>query len=170
MYNNYSDNAKRNIKKAVKNNIQVEKNISPLSVINLFRENTGRKLKNLKDRNYHILNQLIQECISRGHAEVWGVLTKEKKLCAGIFWIKTNDRCIFHFSATNHEAKKNGSMFLLIDTFIREHAEKKIILDFEGSNKKNLAQFYKSFGAMECVYLQARKNNLPLIVKWLKEL
>jgi hypothetical protein len=60
-------------------------------------------------------------------------------------------------------------MFFLIDKFIQEHAGEKIILDFEGSNLPGLARFYKGFGSDDFVYLQVRKNNLPKLVRWLKD-
>ena len=59
-------------------------------------------------------------------------------------------------------------MSLLIDSFIKEHSREDNILDFEGSMDVNLARFYKSFGSKEVVYLQILKNNLPVIIRWLK--
>jgi hypothetical protein len=56
-------------------------------------------------------------------------------------------------------------MFLLIDSFIREHAGQALTLDFEGSNDPNVARFYKSFGAAECNYYKITINRLPWIAK-----
>lgn len=56
----------------------------------------------------------------------------------------------------------------MIDSFIKEHSREDNILDFEGSMDVNLARFYKSFGSKEVVYLQILKNNLPVIIRWLK--
>ena len=52
---------------------------------------------------------------------------------------------------------------------IRKNLTDEITFDFEGSNDKNLARFYKSFGSKECVYLQIKKNNLPFPLKLLKK-
>jgi hypothetical protein len=57
---------------------------------------------------------------------------------------------------------------MIIDQFIRKHAEEKITLDFEGSNIKSLARFYKSFGADELNYLRIKQNNLPGLLKLFK--
>jgi Mor family transcriptional regulator len=57
---------------------------------------------------------------------------------------------------------------MIIDQFIRNHEDEKITLDFEGSNIKNLARFYKSFGADEFNYLRIKKNNLPGVLKIFK--
>ncbi|MBI4929129.1 MAG: hypothetical protein HY841_00080 [Bacteroidetes bacterium] len=164
----FSEDTKRNIKKAVKHEVCLQKNISPADLISIFRKNAGKKINNLTDKNYKVLSNLINTCMQKGHAEVCGTFSRENKLCAGVVWLIKNNRAIFLFSATNQQAKKTGAMFFLIDKFIREHTNEKIILDFEGSNLPGLARFYKGFGSRETVYLQIRKNNLPKIIKWIK--
>jgi len=164
----FSEDTKRNIKKAIKHEVYIKKNISPSSLISIFRKNTGKKISNLKGKNYKVLGTLINTCIEKKYAEVWGAYTKDNKLCAGVVWLVKNNRAIFLFSATNEQAKKSGAMFFLIDSFIQKQAGKEIILDFEGSNLPGLARFYKGFGSDEFVYLQVRKNDLPKLVRWIK--
>ena len=72
------------------------------------------------------------------------------------------------FSAVNEAARETGAMSFLIDSFIQNHQNENLNLDFEGSIDKNLARFYKSFGANEVVYLQIKKNRLPIYLRWLK--
>ena len=165
---NFSEDTKRNIKKSEKHGVQLKKKVSPTDIISIFRKNTGKKINNLTDKNYKVLLNLINTCIHKGYAEVWGAFS-EGKLCAGVVWLVKDGRAIFLFSATDQGAKKSGAMFFLIDKFVQEHAGQKMILDFEGSNLPGLARFYKGFGSEEYVYLQIRKNNLPKIVRWLKE-
>lgn len=165
----FSEDTRRNIKKADKHEVALEKIISPEELIFIFRKNIGKKINNLGDKNYKTLLSLINTCRQKGFAEVWGARA-DGKLCAGVVWLIKDNRSIFLFSATDALAKKTGAMFFLIDQFIREHAGRKMILDFEGSNLPGLARFYKGFGSEEYVYLQVRKNNLPKIIKWIKEI
>jgi len=169
LHKEFSEDAKRNIKKSAKYNVQLQKGIQPEQLINIFRKNTGEKINNLTNKNYNVLLNLINTCIQKEYGEVWGAYTKDK-LCAGVVWLNKGSRSIFFFSATDQEAKKTGAMYFLINKFIKENAERKIILDFEGSNLPGLARFYKGFGSDEHVYLQIRKNNLPKLVRWIKEL
>jgi hypothetical protein len=57
---------------------------------------------------------------------------------------------------------------MLIDAFVKDHAEKDLLLDFEGSDVRNLAFFYSSFGATEEKYAALRLNRLPWYLRWLK--
>ncbi len=165
----FSEDTKRNIKKAAKHNLELKKGIDPSALIVIFRKNIGKKINNLTDKNYKVLLHLINTCIQKGYAEIWGAFS-EGKLCAGVVWLIKDNRSIFLFSATNQEAKKTGAMFFLIDRFIQEHAGEKMILDFEGSNLPGLARFYKGFGSEEYVYLQIRRNSLPKVIRWIKEI
>ena len=165
---NYSRLTIRNIKKAIKNDVRLQKNISPSDLISIFRKTRGEEISNLKDKNYKVLLKLINTCLKKGCAEAWGAFTRDNKLCAGVVLFVKNNRAIFIFSATDSYAKENGAMFLLIDNFISANAGNNIIFDFEGSNLPGVARLYKGFGSKENVYLQVRKNNLPKLVRWLK--
>ncbi len=168
LYKKFSDDLKRNIKKANKQGVYLKKNISPKEIVTIFRKNVGNKITTLKNSHYKTLLALIELSKQKGFAEIWGGFSKEGNLCAGVVWIIQDTRAIFLFSATNKEAKKNGVMHFLINTFIREHSEKEMTLDFEGSNLPTLARFYRGFGSSENIYLQIRKNNLSKLLHWIK--
>ncbi len=163
---NYSDNLKRNLKKAMLSEAEIIANINPSELINIFKTNKGKDISHLKEGDYSRLELLINTCIKKGVAHVYGV-TKDKQLCAGAVFIKTNDRIIFLFSATNAVAKEVFAMPLLIDTIIKEHSNSDIIFDFEGSNDKNLARFYKSFGSDEEYYPSICYNRMGFVFKTL---
>jgi hypothetical protein len=170
LYKKYSDNAKRSIKKSAKSELWVEDNISPQEIVNLFKETKGIELDVFQSKDYKVLNSLMEACISRNQAESFGVYDQKNNLCAGAFFMRTGDRYIFLKSGVSETGKTIGAMHLLFDTFIRKYAEKNISLDFGGSSVESVARFYKNFGAKDCVYLQVKKNNLPLLVNWLKSL
>ena len=176
IFRKYSDNTKRNIKQAVNAGLSIAKNTDIDQIINIFRQNKGTEINTFKDNNYLTLKKLINLCIYKKAAKLWGVETKEKKICAGAVFVESNTKVIFLFSATSAEAKSTGAMSFLIDSFIKENAQHNLTLDFEGSNDANLARFYKSFGAKECMYYQYKKNDLNWIlsksvtfIKWLKK-
>jgi hypothetical protein len=164
----YSSNTKRNIKKATQSKLTLIDEVSTGELIQLFRNNLGKGIKKLKAAHYELLRQIMDKSLLQQNAEIYGVNSVSGDLCAGAFFLKSYDSYIFLFSATNEESKENGAMFMIIDQFIRKHAEEKITLDFEGSNIKSLARFYKSFGADELNYLRIKQNNLPGLLKLFK--
>ncbi|KKP52786.1 MAG: hypothetical protein UR43_C0011G0032 [candidate division TM6 bacterium GW2011_GWF2_33_332] len=164
----YSDNVKRNIKKAHSGNLEIRENIDPRLVINLYRSNQGVKL-NHPNTEYKTLEKVIKECDARKKAVVKGVFTSAGDLCAGAFFVTSHLKTIFLFSSTNSEARSNGAMHLLIDSHIKTNAGKPLVLDFEGSNEPGLARFYSSFGSEKKVYYSVKKNSLPRLLRILKK-
>jgi len=176
IYHHYSENTKRNIKLANNSALTFSSLTNAEEIINLFRQNKGKEIQTLKEKDYVSLKKLVSICLYKNIAHVKGVKTKDGKLCAGAIFIESNRKVIFLFSATNIEAKANGAMSFLIDNFIKENSQRNLTLDFEGSNNLNLARFYKSFGAKECIYFQYKKNVLPWIftksitfIKWFRK-
>lgn len=165
---NYSKNLKRNIKKAQKAELTIFKNLKPEIVIELFKNNKGKQLNSFKETNYHTLNRLIYKALGKGKAEIWGAFNEKNNLCAAAIFIREKRRLIFLFSATSDEAKKNGAMPYLIDSYIEAYSGTKRILDFEGSNDPNLARFYKSFGSSTIHYPFINYSSLPwyIILPW----
>lgn len=162
---NYSNNLKRNLKKAEKSPITLVKNIKPENVINLFKQNKGKDLDNLNDNDYELLRRLIYVMIYKRIVEVVGAYSEMNELCAGAFFVKDNKKVIFYFSATNEYARQHAAMPLIIDGFIRDNAHSHLTLDFEGSNDPNLARFYKSFSAKELSYPHFEQNKLNPLLK-----
>ncbi len=165
IYKNYSSNAKRNIKKANDLKVTISKNIKPEDIISLFKDNKGKDVKSLDDGDYERLSRLIYKCIYYNKVSIYGAYSSKNELCAGAFFLESDKRAIFLFSGTSAEARENGAMSFLIDSFIKENSQKELILDFEGSNDENLARFYKSFGAKEFYYLHLYINKLSIIQK-----
>lgn len=164
---NYSENLTRNIKKAVQNNLTVTSRFKTDELIRLFRSSKGNQISSLKDSDYSRLHRLLAEAAKRNLLTKLGVF-HNNQLTAGVLFLHSNHEYILLFSAVSDYARETGAMSFLIDNFIQTHANEKMNLDFEGSMDKNLARFYKSFGASEVVYLQIKKNQLPFYLRFLK--
>mgnify|MGYP001294538001 CR=1 FL=1 len=165
LYSNYTENNKRNIKLALRSHLQIIPLDNADALIHIFRTHRGKTLTTLKDIDYEILKRIIQISIFKKKAHILGIQTKTGNLCGGAVFIESNNKIIFLFSAVDKEAKTNGAMSFLIDSFIKQNAQRNLTLDFEGSNNRELARFYRGFGSKECIYYQYRKNELPFILK-----
>lgn len=172
IFSRYSTNLKRNIKKAKKNSLQLNKHLKPEDLIYLFKENKGEELKVYKPSDYIKLGRLMYMLIHKGKAVIYGATSKENNLLAAALLVRDQHRYIFLFSGLNQEGKQKSAMPFLINEFIEEASQTQMIFDFEGSNNPSLAKFYKSFGALEYKYYGLRYYRFPfpvnLIMKILK--
>jgi hypothetical protein len=170
LYEGYSENAKRSIKKAVKAGAGVEWGINPAAVVELFRNTKGKELEVFDAGDYRNLLRLMKASADEEHAESIAVYDAEKRLCAAAFFMRYRNRYVFLKSGVTEYGKNHGCMHLLFDAFIKKNAGGEMFLDFGGSSVESVARFYKNFGAKDCVYLQVKKNSLPRLVNWIKSL
>jgi hypothetical protein len=165
----FSENSKRNVKKAIKAGLKIRPDISPEKIVNLFKITKGNELEIFNPDDYKILIALMHKCNDLNKGQSIAVYDGNE-LCAAAFFMFSDNRFTFLKSGVTDEGKAKGAMHLLFDYFIKENSEKKYYLDFGGSSVDNVARFYKNFGAKDCVYLQVKRNNLPKLVQWVKSL
>lgn len=166
LYKNYRENIQRNIKKAEQAGCKVEKGFDVEKVIQLALQQMKSRSKETEDnvnrfRNlYRLLDQAKKEL-------TYGISLNDELLASAVFFFSHN-RAYYILVGNHPDGKTLGASHALIDAFIKDHAGKNIILDFEGSDIPSLAFFYKSFGAVEIAYPQLKINRLPFYLKWLK--
>tara|TARA_B100000902_G_scaffold42234_1_gene49933 strand:- start:27355 stop:28203 length:849 start_codon:yes stop_codon:yes gene_type:complete len=147
---NYSDNLKRNIKKAYKFKLEVMECSSSI-LIEMFMQNKGKEVKDLNEKAYNILAKLFNEITTRRMGECYGVY-KDGKIISAAFFVNCLGRSTYLFSASNSYAKEVGANHFLIDYYIEKLRKESLILDFEGSMIPSIARFYSSYGARKKYY------------------
>ena len=174
IFRRYNQNTRRNLRKALDHDLIIRRKVDPDELITLFKDNYGKNEKLVKFRQYETLRSLITYCLKNTFSTILGAYLPDNKLCAGVFFLRDKDRAIYHFAASDKNARDNGAMFMLVDIFIKEHAGRPLILDFEGSSDLNVARFYKGFGASETGFSELLINHLPgkidMIVNLMKKL
>jgi hypothetical protein len=156
----YSENAKRNIRKAINNGLQVRETEID-DYVNLRRESDPA---DFSAEHYKWLNRLFSGIIKKGKGEITGAYLNNK-LCAAIFWAYSRTRVIYLNAVSNEEGKDKRAMFMLVDQYIRKYAGRDIIIDFEGSMIPGIARFFEGFGAKETNYARIIKSSFPLNLK-----
>jgi hypothetical protein len=87
---------------------------------------------------------------------------------ASCIYFFSNKRAYYILVGNHPNGKTLGASHYLIDRFIHDHAGRDLLLDFEGSDIRNLAFFYTSFGASLETYPAIRMNRLPWWIRWMK--
>ncbi len=167
LYSNYRDNIRRNIKKArqagcvVQKNTPVEKIIAlALRQMRLHDKEVGENINRFRK-----LFRLLQE---QKRTVTYGITLGEELLASAVFFY-SHSRAYYILVGNHPNGKTIGASHALIDAFISDHSGQPLLLDFEGSDIRNLAFFYSSFGAVQEIYPALKINRLPFYLKWMKK-
>ncbi len=169
LYSNYSGRLKTCIRKAMRTGVRIEKNISVDKVIQVFHESKVKKVKPIYQKHLPQMKKIIDVSMRMGFGNLWGAYDTNQKIISSAFFIKTNDRIYFLFNATNDDGRKHCANHLLINEIIKEHSNDLTVLDFVGSSVESIKKFNQGFGTENNSYYQIKKNNLPIIIRWVKK-
>ena len=164
----YSGNVLRKVKKATKEDLVVNKQISPEAFADFYKKHTGPKVKGFKNKHYYSILRLVYKAIHYNMGFIIGVNNQQNELIAANFIISHPQRLINLLPASSASGNKSGAMAFLIDHLIETNSGQFKYLDFEGSMLKGVANFYKGFGAKKTNYYHIKLNLLPKFLRILK--
>lgn len=163
----YRDTVKRNAKKAMELGCRFETGVDVEIVLGLAAEQLITRKQEDSDGLIRF-RKLYEQLQQKGLAECCGVFTPEGNCLASAVFFFSHQRAYYILVGNHPNSKSYGASHMLIDRFIETHAGTNCVLDFEGSDHRNLAFFYSSFGAQPETYPALRLNRLPWPLKWLK--
>ncbi|MGE5108443.1 MAG: hypothetical protein ACM3H8_12910 [Sphingobacteriales bacterium] len=164
---NFKTNIKRNIKKAEEMGCTIEKNI-PLTPILVLSKEILQAVSPVEEEDYNNFAELYKILFDKGQAINYAVYSAQKELLASCVFFFSHKRAYYILVGNHPNGKTVGASHVLINAFIKDFAGKDLLLDFEGSDIRNLAFFYSSFGAIEEKYGAIKLNRLPKLFRWLK--
>ncbi|ULQ58121.1 hypothetical protein KJS94_07895 [Flavihumibacter rivuli] len=167
LYEAFRENNKRNIRKCLQLDPAQRYDIRVDEVIALAREFQPGDKTSVDD--YARFAKLYQTLNQNGNAKTLGLFNSRNKLLASCVFFFSHKRAYYILVGNHPDGKTIGASHALINAFIKDYAGKELILDFEGSDIRNLAFFYSGFGASEEFYPAIRMNRLPGPLKWLKD-
>lgn len=166
IFSNYRENIRRNINKSKSYGCRQEKDIDVDLVLSIAREQE-QGTTSLKDfERFKVLFTYLKE---KHRAITYGIFSGEGQLLSSAVFFFSHNRAYYILVGNHPNGRTLGASHALIDSFIRDHSGRELILDFEGSDIRNLAFFYSSFGAVEERYFMLKWNRLPFGLKWLKK-
>jgi hypothetical protein len=164
----YSENTRRNIRKSEQAGCILKKDFPVNQVMDAAKEQMKRYDKPLSS-DFGRFHELFKALQQRNMATTYGIFSGDNKLLASAVFFYSTKRAYYILVGNDPAGKSLGASHALIDGFIKEHAGKKMLLDFEGSDIQNLGLFYKSFGARNENFAGLKINRLPPLLKWLKK-
>ena len=124
--------------------------------------------KNIEKEYLTQLISILEYAKSHNLGEMYFVHSEKGNSVAAVFFLIQNNVAV-KFSTRTSLGKKLGAGFIMIDHFIKKHSNKNLILDFVGSDIKNIAYFNKGFGAEKKMYSHLYINRLPFPFNKLKK-
>jgi hypothetical protein len=165
IYANYRQQHRRNIKKAHTLNLVVQKEADVDAAIALAK---GHQANVGTETDFTRFKTAYQLLLKKGHAVTYSVMWATGTVLASAVFFFSHHRAYYILPGNRTHGRAAGASHFLIDEFIKDHAGRDLILDFEGSDVPGLQFFYSSFGAVEEPYAAIRHNRLPWFAKWLK--
>lgn len=165
----YRKDRKKDLQKAAAADLIEKWNDHPSNLIQLFKNNIGKRTPNIKETDYENLEKLIAICIEKKIGEILSVYDKENKLVASVFLLKHKNSITKLISSTDLNYRKNGANTFLIDRVIFKYHKDFSVFNFGGSSIKSVASFSKSFGAETEKYHQLKMNKLPKFLQLFKK-
>jgi hypothetical protein len=165
----YRKDRKKDLQKATTADLIEKWSDHPSNLIELFKNNIGKRTPNIKENDYQNLEKLITICIQKKVGEILAVYDKKNKLVASVFLLKYKNSITKLISSTNLKDRKNGANTFLIDRVIFKYHKDFSVFNFGGSSIKSVASFSKSFGAETEKYHQLKMNKLPKVLQLFKK-
>ncbi|HMO32008.1 MAG TPA: hypothetical protein PKE63_06090 [Lacibacter sp.] len=164
----FRDNLKRNIRKAESAGLYPDFSCSLDEILRLSTP-TLQQLSDITIGEIDRFREVFAKATSLEQAMAAGIRSTQGELLASAVFLYSHHRWYYIVVGNHPNGKTNGASHYLIDRFIARQAGTGTWLDFEGSDIRNLAFFYSSFGATEERYAALRMNRLPALLRWLKE-
>ena len=168
IYNGFHRNHKRNILKANDSGMVVKVNsISFTEFYNLKMDSLSKQKINFKNHQKSSYFNIFKHFEDKGEMKIYTAYLNNTIISSAcfIFWEKWTALDLF----STDLGKNNSAGYLLFNRFFKDYCERKLILDFMGSNVHGIALHNKGYGAIEDKYPFITINRLPKFLKFFKK-
>lgn len=150
LFNSYSTNVKRNLKKA--NTLKVTSS-TPADVYKLYHLNYSSLANAITQVDFETLSSLVS--MKPGWFKLRQVSLNDETVSAALYaYNPDHKRMHYLIGGSNKQGRKLNGMTILHDSLIKEHANSDWIFDFEGSAIPSVAEFYKKFGSTNVPFFE----------------
>jgi len=165
----YKKDLVANLRKAQKEELMISSDNDIPLAISLYKDIYRRKMKTLSNDDYLKFQAL---CISLHKDEMCftrKVMDEKNELLAIGLFLKDDKRVYNLMNTTTKAGRSKEANHFLIDQVIMEFSGSDLIFDFEGSDLPGVKSFYKKFGAIDQPYFYYHYNNLPRLLRIIKQ-
>lgn len=155
--------AKRSLAKAEKAGLVIKEQLDFQDVLKVIDYQLKDKFDGINVNSLRTLEKLILAAKQSNHLKVFEVFSDSCN--GGIVCLEDSDNLLYLKGAVDDSTKKQGGMYLAMNTAIKYALENGLDFDFGGSRIKGVRSFNYNLGGKDSVYYGYRINNGP---KWFK--
>jgi hypothetical protein len=164
----YHSSITKDLKRCRQFNLQYHFSEDFLNIINLYQELYQIRLPYFSKSdfiNFLIICKKMQE---ENNLIIRKVIDLNGELLAAVILLKDNNRLFNIISCLTDNGKYKGANHFLYDKVIEEFCNSDYTLDFEGSDVKGIADFYRRFQSINQPYPFCKINRLNPFIKLFK--
>lgn len=156
LYKNFKKNRKQSLSEAQAFHTKIIEGTTANNAITLHQQFIEQRTR-LTIKDYHNLEKLLNALTVHQQVFYYNCYFEEDLVGSAVILY---NKCRYYYlmSAVNEKGKKVQAMSLILNTFIKNHAQEKAIFDFEGSMLAGVASFFRSFGAEKVSYYYYQKK------------
>jgi hypothetical protein len=164
----YQENVEHGLQKSSRKHVSVVPCLNSNDLIHLYQKSKGVIWNVFYSRRVHTLKQLVSYAVRYRVGQVYGAYDHDNNLSAAAFFIFSHHRATLLFLGINKFSLKEGMLEVIIDEFIKLHAEQNLTLRFEFASRKKFAKVYLGFGGRRYRFMNIRQNRLPWLFKFIR--
>ncbi|MEO6404259.1 MAG: GNAT family N-acetyltransferase [Ferruginibacter sp.] len=163
----YAKNVTQELRRLQKFNLNYVVSTDTDEAIEIYRDLYGNEMTYSK-RDYLLFQLLCKKLIQEESVLVRHIKNDAGEPLAVALLLKDNRRLYNIISCILPTGKKYSANYFLYDSLIKEFSGKKLLLDFEGSDKVGIKYFYEKFTQANQPYFFMKFNRLPWPLKLFK--
>lgn len=164
----YKKDLVRNLKLAARPTLTYTSDIDLDTALTIYHNEYAARTPHVKTQDYQRFKTLCRYLQDRDQLVLRAVTDERKEVLAAALLLRDHTRLYLIQSTTLPAGRKTEANHFLLDQLIREWADSRLTLDFEGSDLPGIAHFYANFGGSDQPYYFYRHNKLPWPWKMLK--
>ena len=124
----FSPAFQQQLNKAEENQLQPASNLKPEKVVDFYKAHNA----NYHKATYYAYMRIMYNAMHRGWGFANGITNGQGNLLAVAFFIYSHGKIMLLLPAVSKEGKAKGAMELILMMLLRTHANKPVVLDFNG--------------------------------------
>lgn len=161
----FSSQAKRSLKKALKNGLEIQFSSEYDSVLSVVSKELNHKFEGINEKSLLTLGKLFENAKNEKCTRVFHFGQE-----GGIVCLEKNGQLLYLKGTVTPEFKKNGGMYMALNSAIQYAKGKGLNFDFGGSQVEGVKRFNHNLGGKDEFYCHYLKEDYPFWYRLLKNL